>query len=155
MISRLRQFKSSHIRPISVLYLGREYARFPPILFYWIFIPCDLVSLILQATGGSMSSSSKGSDQAGVNIALAGLGFQVFTLLVFIGLSLDYVLRWRRASTRDTTKVTPQFRIFAGCLIMSIVLILIRCAYRIAELNKGYNGSFITNQGEFIGLESV
>lgn len=102
-----------------------------------------------------MSSNSQGSDQAGVDIALAGLGFQVFTLLVFISLSIDYVLRWRRASTRDTTKVTPQFRTFAICLTMSIVLILIRCAYRIAELNNGYSGSFITNQGEFIGLESV
>ena len=103
-----------------------------------------------------MSSDSTGSNQAGVDISLVGLGFQVFTLLVFILLSLDYVVRWGKSESRF--RLSSRFKIFASFLTISIILILMRCSYRIAELKDGYNnkpGSLISNQGLFIGLESV
>ena len=51
--------------------------------------------------------------------------------------------------------MSGRFKIFAAFLSLSIVLILIRCAYRIDELSDGYNGPLIHNEGLFVGLEGV
>lgn len=80
------QIMSPCTNSYNVNYLGPEYFRVSPKLYYYLFITCDLISLTLQATGGAMSNNSKGSSQAGVNIAITGLSFQVFTLTVFMAL---------------------------------------------------------------------
>lgn len=109
-----------------------------------------------------MSSSSTGSDAAGVDIALAGLSFQVFTLTIFVLLSVDYAFRYRRdvrrgRITEDGKSLARErkFRVFVIALSLSILCILIRCIYRIDELSDGYNGPLIHKQGLFIGLEGV
>lgn len=48
-----------------------------------------------------------------------------------------------------------RFKIFVSFLSVAIVLILIRCAYRIDELSDGYSGPLIHNEGLFVGLEGV
>ncbi|KAK5018940.1 RTA1 like protein-domain-containing protein [Cryomyces antarcticus] len=140
-----------------VIYLGVEHSRFSPKLYYWLFIPCDIVSLTLQAAGGASSSTSSGNSKAGVDIAIAGLSFQVFTLAVFIGLAIDYAIRYARGQRArpSVAKLPTSFKVFAGFLSLAIVLILIRCCYRIDELSNGYSGPLIHNQGLFIGLEGV
>lgn len=42
-----------------------------------------------------------------------------------------------------------------GFLSAAIVLILVRCVYRIDELSDGYNGPLIHNEPLFVGLEGV
>lgn len=143
------------IESSSILYLGPQHARFAPKLYYWIFIPCDILSLVLQAVGGALSSSSSGGSKTAVYVSIAGLSFQVFTLCVFIGLAIDYGVRWSRARQQPTTPLTRSFKIFVSFLSLSIVLILIRCAYRIDELSDGYNGPLIHDEGLFIALEGV
>ncbi|KAJ9603147.1 hypothetical protein H2200_012442 [Cladophialophora chaetospira] len=139
-----------------VNFLGPQYSRLPPNAYYWIFIPCDLVSLALQGTGGGMSTTSSGSSQVGVNIAIAGLSFQVFTLLCFIGLCLAYALSYRRhGGTFPRAKSAREFKIFIGLLSFAMICILIRCIYRIDELSEGYSGPLIGDEGLFIGLEGV
>lgn len=140
------------------MYLSPTSSRFTPKLYYILFIPCDIISLVLQAIGGAMSTNSQGSSQSGVNIALAGLCFQVFTLCVFILLSLDYTMRYRKdvkAGRVQNSHVEKKFNIFVAFLTLAIVCILIRCTYRIDELSAGYSGPSIHNQGEYIGLEGV
>ena len=112
----------------SVMYISVTAARFSPRLFYWFFIPCDVVSLILQATGGAMSSSSSGKSEAGVNIALAGLAFQVFTLFLFIVATLDYAFISKHV-WRNGKVISGKFKIFAIFLALATVLILARCSY--------------------------
>ena len=104
-----------------------------------------------------MSSSSSGNSQVGVDIAIVGLAFQVFTLTVFIALALDYIIRYRRSQRIQSREkpVPNSFRIFLGFLILAILCILIRCAYRIDELSNGYSGPLIHDEGLFIGLEGV
>ncbi|KAL8779970.1 MAG: hypothetical protein Q9213_006695 [Squamulea squamosa] len=141
----------------SIVYLGPQYARFRPKLYYWIFIPCDILSLVLQSIGGSLSSTSEGSNNAAVNVSIAGLSFQVFVILVFIALTFDYVYRYRKAQrvTPRTIPLSRGFKIFSIFMTISITLILIRCIYRIDELSQGYSGPLIHNEGLFIGLEGV
>lgn len=141
----------------SVVYLGPQYGRFSPKLYYWIFIPCDIFSLCLQAVGGALSSTSSGSSNVAVDVSKAGLSFQVFTLVVFIALAVDYAVRYLQAERVEERK-TPlpiSFKVFVTFLSLAVVLILIRCAYRIDELSDGYNGPLIHNEGLFIGLEGV
>lgn len=140
----------------SVIYLGVEHSRFSPKLYYWLFIPCDLISLTLQAAGGATTSTSSGSNKSGVDIAIAGLSFQVVTLTVFSVLALDYAVRYLRHRDRQSQRTLPlMFKVFIAFLTLAVVTILIRCVYRIDELSDGYSGPLIRNEGLFIGLESV
>jgi len=105
-----------------------------------------------------MSTKSEGSSKSGVNIALAGLCFQVVTLSVFIILSLDYANRYQKdVQTGQIRKAhgEDRFQLFVVFLAFSILCILTRCVYRIDELSDGYHGPLIHNQGLFIGLEGV
>jgi hypothetical protein len=115
--------------------------------------------LTLQATGGGMSSNSAGRSYIGVDIALAGLSFQVFTLSLFVCLATDYAIRYSRgqsaAKDGERKELTTRFLVFVGFLSLAILLILIRCVYRIDELSNGYNGPLIHKEGLFIGLEGV
>ena len=51
--------------------------------------------------------------------------------------------------------MSTRFKIFIAFLSLSILLILIRCVYRIDELSDGYNGPLIHDEGLFVGLEGV
>ncbi len=140
-----------------ILYLGPQHARFPPKAYYWIFIPCDILSLVLQSVGGALSSTSSGGSNVAVNVSIAGLSFQVFTLLVFIALTFEYAFRWRKArrAMPSPAPLSRAFKVFVGFLSLATVLILVRCIYRIDELSEGYTGPLIREEGLFIGLEGV
>ena len=114
------------------------------------------MSLTLQAAGGGLSSSTSGSSKTGVNIAIAGLSFQVFTLTVFILLAIDYAVSYVRGQyTKPSETLATSFKIFVTFLSLAILCILIRCVYRIDELSNGYSGPLIHDEGLFIGLEGV
>lgn len=114
-----------------------------------------MFSLILQATGGAMSSTSNGASQTGVDIALAGLIFQVITLTAFVTLSLDYAFRSR--SVWMAKGLPRRFWNFVAFLSLATILIFIRCAYRIYELSEGYSrdSEALRDEPLFIALESV
>jgi hypothetical protein len=46
-------------------------------------------------------------------------------------------------------------KLFLAFLLLSIAFILARCTYRIDELNDGYTGELIHEEGLFMGLEAV
>lgn len=146
---------SANLGACRVQYISIEASRFNTKFFYLVFIPCDIISLVLQAVGGAISSTSNGESDDGVSIALAGLVFQVVTLLVFVGATIDYVIRsrhvWRPA------QIATRFLVFSGFLSLAALTILIRCCYRVYELNEGYSSDSeaLRDQPLFIGLESV
>ncbi|OTA08055.1 RTA1-like protein, 7 TM, responds to xenobiotic stimuli [Trichoderma parareesei] len=137
----------------SIMFLDPSLSRFRPQLFYWIFIPFDIVCLVLQAAGGAMSAEDTGSDQAGVDISQAGLSLQVIVLVAFIVAFGDYMFRYIR-SGRASNWGWRLTAFFSG-LTTATVLILARCAYRVAELKDGYDGSLIKEEATFIVLEGV
>ncbi|KAK9428072.1 RTA1 like protein-domain-containing protein [Lipomyces doorenjongii] len=80
---------------VSVIW-GIRYARFKPWSYTKIFVTLDVLSIIIQGIGGgaaSGASNNGGSPQAGTDIMIAGLGFQVAATLLFMLLCLDYYLR--------------------------------------------------------------
>jgi uncharacterized membrane protein len=59
-----------------------------------IFVARDILSLLLQAAGGAITTSSDSSTvQVGINIMMAGLAFQVASLTLYLVICLE--LAWR------------------------------------------------------------
>lgn len=108
-----------------------------------------------------MSTTSSGASQTGVDLALAGLVLQVVFMLVFCALFADYLIRYHRFSKTSAVgggggpKFTRRLRVFFGFTAAATLLILVRCAYRLAELHEGYGGELVRDEALFIGLEGV
>lgn len=137
----------------TILDFAPELSRFNPIFFYWIFIPFDVVCLALQAAGGALSTNSTGEDRTGVDISMAGLALQVIVLTAFAACFADYMVRYVRSD--GARKFDRRLRSFFGGLVTATLLILARCAYRVAELKDGYDGHLIHEEAPFIVLEGV
>lgn len=94
----------------------------------------------------------------GVNLGLAGLSLQVIVIFVFILLSIQYAFRYRKDIRTGKVAgggVDARFKFFMVFISLALVVIFIRCVFRIYELTDGYSGSAFHDQGAFIGLESV
>ena len=78
-----------------VVVFGREHSRLSPNAYAYIFISSDVISIILQGAGGSISAvaEEKAFLDQGVDIMIAGLASQVFTLFVFAVLCVDFGVR--------------------------------------------------------------
>lgn len=100
---------------------------------------------------------SAGTSNVAVDVSIAGLSFQVFTLCIFCGLAIEYWIRYRKGSRAQESAIIlpPRFTMFICAVALSMLLILIRCIYRIDELSDGYMGPLLHNEALFIGLEGV
>lgn len=135
------------------------------------FIPCDLVSLLLQAAGGGLASSASHQNKSptvGDNIMVAGLSFQVLTLGVFMALCLDFAhrtyTRHRELGSENALDQTPifislrnsrRFKGFLAALTLATICIFWRSVYRVVELGEGWTGNLIRKQWLFLGFEGV
>ena len=139
----------------SIVYFAPDLSRFKPQLFYWIFIPADVLCLVLQAAGGALSTESTdgSSGSVGVDISMAGLILQVIVIFAFIVAFSDYMIRYWRSGRMSA--FGWRLKAFFAGLSAAIVLVLARCIYRVAELKDGYTGEIITHEGPFIALEGV
>lgn len=151
---------------------GVDASRLKPNAYAYIFIPCDIISLVLQATGGGMASVAAQTDNnpdPGTNIMVAGLSFQVFSLSMFIALTLEFSWRARRWRTEknesgggsddDVGMVIPMSKrrliLFSSFFSLGIIGIFTRCVFRVAELSEGWTGPLIKDEVTFIVLEGV
>jgi hypothetical protein len=100
----------------------------------------------------SCVASTADDVQTGVDISLAGLCFQVVTLTFFCVLFGDYLWSWTHSAARS--KLTKRMYCFLFFFCACILLILIRCVYRIAELREGYFSELFRDEPLFVALES-
>lgn len=146
------------------LTFGRESSMLPPRLYTWVFISCDCVSLTLQAVGGGLAGSAgfdRDQRRLGTILMIAGIVFQVFTMLAFIVLSAILVYRIRRswdttvpASAKELA-ATWRFKCYALGLITATTTVFTRCVYRIPELTGGWGSPIMRDQTSFIILEGL
>ncbi|KAK4548245.1 hypothetical protein LTR36_010115 [Oleoguttula mirabilis] len=145
------------------LTFGANFSRLRPANYTKIFITCDIFSISLQAAGGALASASTTDSilTAGQDVMIAGLAFQVLTLVVFGMFAADYgyAIYRNRAQLNPATvelRRSLRFRLFIIALWVAYFAILIRCAYRVAELAGGWiDNPILRAQGLFIGLDSV
>jgi hypothetical protein len=124
----------------------------------------------LQAAGGGTASAASHQNKdpyVGDNIMVAGLSFQVFTLLIFMIICVDFALNtYKRYKSlgSDAFDQNPvfvalrskwQFKAFLAALALSTICIFWRSVYRVAELSEGWSGHLIRQQNLFIGFEGV
>lgn len=98
-----------------ILIYGESLARFKPRTYTIIFICCDVFSLVLQAAGGGIADTaeSRSLQQAGIDVMIAGLSFQVVSLTAFMILCADFAWSVRRKGG-DVSKARLQSRLSCG-----------------------------------------
>lgn len=141
-----------------------ERARFRPQVYTYIFITCDLVALILQAAGGAIASvvaPGSPSMQAGINTMIAGVAWQVFALVLFALLSVEFWMRVRGgraplnpafADLRTRRAFQPNF---IAAVSLAGVFIFVRSVFRCAELSEGFGGPLANDEVTFMVLEGT
>ncbi|KAF2455091.1 RTA1 like protein-domain-containing protein [Lineolata rhizophorae] len=145
-----------------VLTFGADISRIPAAWYTYIFITCDFISLVLQGAGGGTAATADDGDRdqvdLGNNLMMAGLSFQVFTLVIFAVLSFEYFTRVRKHRHELNTKTTElrrssKFRFFIVCLAISYTAILLRCIYRIIEMAGGWGNEIMQHEVTFMILD--
>jgi hypothetical protein len=137
--------------------LGRQSSVLKPSLYLYIFVTCDIVSLVIQAIGGGMASGEatkvNGDTAPGTHIMVAGIVFQLFSVTIFVLCAADFIRRSMRHNLLQqlTGSVVP----LLGAMILSVVCIYIRSIYRTIELSQGWSGYLITHESYFIGLDGA
>lgn len=121
----------------------------------------DFISLALQGAGGGLAAtaSDHSGSETGRVIMVAGVVFQVVSLLIFMGLWLEFIFRLRRTSQSAKNgrlielRATKKFSWFQYALGVAVVLIFIRSVYRVAELQQGFSGPIANDEVSFMILE--
>ncbi|OCL03471.1 putative RTA1 domain protein [Glonium stellatum] len=145
-----------------VVVYGEDLSRFRPRTYTLTFITCDFISLVLQAAGGAIASGANtpSQTQMGINIMIAGLSFQVFSLALFMVLTAEFAWRVSRSPARlnasfERLRETRIFTAFLGCLGLATLCIFIRSCFRVAELSGGFHGALANQQVTFMILEGA
>ncbi|RAH48048.1 RTA1 domain-containing protein [Aspergillus brunneoviolaceus CBS 621.78] len=137
--------------------MGPETSMLSPKLYLWIFVTCDIVSLVVQAIGGGLASiaynSADGNTEPGTHTMVAGIVFQLASITVFVLLAADFVRRTLRLRLLQT--MTGSVVPLLGAMILSVVVIYVRSIYRTIELSQGWSGYLITHEVYFIVLDGV
>ena len=80
----------------AISHLGAQYSILRPSWYFIFFLIADLISLILQAVGGGQAASTAAvgiPTTSATNIMVAGIIFQLISMIVFVSLGFDFVLR--------------------------------------------------------------
>lgn len=137
--------------------LGPETSILSPKLYLWIFVTCDIISLVVQAVGGGMASMEvnkvNGDTAPGTHTMVAGIVFQLASITVFVFLAADFVRRTLRMRILQT--MTGTIIPLLGAMIFSVLCIYIRSIYRTIELSQGWSGYLITHERYFIVLDGI
>ena len=142
---------------------GSEKSRIPDAWYTWIFIFCDFLSLLLQAIGGGTAASAGDNNPTrdiGTDIMLAGIVWQVATLIVFAWFVVEYVIRLSRSwgQVPEEAKLVAgkrSFQLFSGGITIAFLAVFVRCVYRIAEIAKGWANPIMRDQASFIIAEGL
>lgn len=135
-------------------------------MYTYIFVGCDLLSLILQSIGGAIASMATTTDSRdlGVHVMIAGLISQIISMIIFFALWGDFAFRVRKAKTSgnftgeqaplyDNLRGDPSFRWFQWSLFVATLLIFIRSVYRVAELWGGFQSHLANDEVTFMIFE--
>jgi hypothetical protein len=146
-----------------VINFGEAWSRLPPVWYTRIFIAGDILSLVLQGSGGGIAATADDGSSlqdTGTNLMVAGVVLQVVVLFCFGALLVEYTIRTyhRRDQLSDTAMTLfhkTSFRCFVFAIIIGFLGIFIRCVYRIPELTGGWGSELMRNETDFIVLGGV
>ncbi|KAG2156118.1 RTA1-like protein [Suillus clintonianus] len=120
-----------------------------------VFVMSDVTTFIIQAAGGSMTTSSDyNSALTGLHIFLAGLVLQLVSFIFFCVIYTRFLYNIHAKEQgiwmRDTKQHwNSDWRTLAAALTVSCIGILIRSCYRVAEAAQGFHGSLGSSEAAF------
>ncbi|VDC06556.1 unnamed protein product [Peniophora sp. CBMAI 1063] len=144
--------------------LGACYSRLRPRLYGLVFVGCDLMSLNIQGNGGGLSASHNANlAKIGIDIALAGVIFQVVSLIVYAVLGLEFFYRYikdipfpdKPDDAYYRAAFTTRVKWLTACEGCMTVLIIIRSVYRAVELAGGPDGRVASTQWLFVVWDAI
>ncbi|KAL4864556.1 hypothetical protein BDV12DRAFT_175976 [Aspergillus spectabilis] len=148
-----------------VVAYGEKISFFKPRTYTITFITFDFIALLLQAIGGAMASTADDGDQEatdlGINIMIAGLAWQVASLLIFVGMATHFFFRVRKAPATDfnmdfeNLRRSRYFKASLWGLGIATIVIIIRSVFRCAELSEGFDGHLANDEITFMILEAT
>lgn len=148
-----------------VTIFGHQFSPLKPMHYSALFISCDLFSIVLQAIGGGMAAGNNGGSKTGSNIMLAGIVFQVVSMLAFITIFGWFTWRvWKANKVFGDGSFNPQFANlrnrpvvwwFLIALWVATTFVFVRCCYRVAELAEGWNGYLMNTERYFLVLDGL
>ncbi|KAK6352366.1 hypothetical protein TWF730_009194 [Orbilia blumenaviensis] len=147
-----------------VIAYGADISRVQPKVYTYFFVLCDIISLVIQAPGGALSSVSASQGKPptlGAYIGLSGICFQVLSLSIWLGLAAEFAWRCRKVGTKawdpryEQLRDSWRFKAFMAALGIATAALYVRSVYRIAELSEGYTGHLAKDEIAFCILEAV
>lgn len=110
-----------------------------------VFLMGDIISFICQGIGGALQTlNNLNTKKIGTDIALAGLSIQVAFVAVFLFVMI--IAHYRLLKSPPLKNAESSFRskytwkTFLTLLYIGVILIIIRCVYRLIEFDEGYRG---------------
>ncbi|KAK6201372.1 putative transporter or flippase transmembrane protein [Scheffersomyces amazonensis] len=172
---------------------GRHYSILKPMWFSYIFIVCDVGSLVVQAIGGAIAGIALNEFRStvfGTHIMVGGIAFQVVSMTLFLYFLFDFINRslFRTGNTNvrftvgnylkcllntkggrnikqtlnpfynpkhDEIRQRAGFGLIPLMILLSVVLVYIRCIYRVVELAQGWKGYLITHEVYVMTLDAL
>jgi hypothetical protein len=131
--------------------LGKHSSPFPPKICLLICLCADIISLVLQASGGGMAGQSFSKDidtRPGTYTMVAGILFQLASTITYsILMSIVFVRGYRGI------KSSKPLRWLAFAMILAIMCMIARGVYRSIELLQGWEGYLNTHEVYVIALD--
>ncbi|KAF4957781.1 hypothetical protein FSARC_11190 [Fusarium sarcochroum] len=142
---------------------GQHLSRFTPRTYTITFMLSDFIALALQAAGGAIlggEDQSTSTRDTGMAIMKTGLISHLAFITLFIALAGEFGFRaYRRRDNWNPDfgqlRSAWRFKTFLACLSTATLLILIRTAYRVAELSEGYQSKIANDEVAFMLLEGT
>lgn len=85
-----------------IMHYGPQHSRLTPKTYTITFICSDFIALVLQSAGGGIAdqgSLSASTRNGGVHLMVAGLSFQVLSILIFMALCAEFFWRVKKDRT--------------------------------------------------------
>ncbi|OZJ02396.1 hypothetical protein BZG36_04876 [Bifiguratus adelaidae] len=150
----------------TVIY-GGQFSKLKPMAYSTIFILFDFISIVLQAIGGGMAAVAllnHTSATNGTHVMLAGICFQVVSMLIFMFFCAWFVYNitfgptkygWRYNAEYADLHSRKLFIVFPWSIGVAVLAIFTRCIYRVVELAQGWTGYLITHEQYFLALDGL
>lgn len=183
----------------NVIVHGRHYSILKPLWYSYFFVFCDVLSLVIQGTGGGMASvatQNKEDASPGVWTMFGGILFQVVAMSIFVVFWFEFLGRtyfhdaakvegdspYKKRSVLNYLKLligvpsakryqqqqlepfyNPRYASIRSrklptyyplAISVAVLVIYIRCIYRVVELKQGFSGYLIEHEVFLMTLDA-
>jgi RTA1 like protein len=126
--------------------------------FTWIFVSLDILSFLVQLTGGSMASGTNPPDtvRTGLHIYMGGIGLQEFIILIFTTMAYRFQQKVKKQEqsafnlgegvSMTQNRSPHQARKLLWLVYTVLGLITLRIIFRLVEFSQGFTSYLPTHE---------